>query len=149
MSQTDYSVIVRAASAQDIDEVTAIESGSVSMWKRDFFVQELHTPNSVFLVAEIEGAVVGYIVARKIFDEAEILSIAVSPARMRSGIGTLLFRALDELLAPSPGVSVYLEVRELNTAAREFYKSRRFREIGRRTLYYNNEDAILMVRDEG
>lgn len=149
MSQSNHRVIVRPAVAEDIDEVSAIESGSLSLWKRDFFVQELQTPNSLFLVAEIDETVAGYLVARRVFDEAEILSIAVAPPRRKSGIGTRLFRRLDELLSPSSGISVYLEVREMNGAAREFYKSLRFREIGRRRQYYNDEDAILMVRDEG
>ena len=75
--------------------------------------------------------------------------LAVAPVARRRGIGGLL---LDEVVAGATraGVrSLYLEVRESNSAARALYESRRFLPVGRRRGYYQRppEDALLLRRD--
>jgi [ribosomal protein S18]-alanine N-acetyltransferase len=99
-------------------------------------------------VAETEGEVAGFLVAHIAADELEILNLAVEPARRRRGIGS---RLLDQALVfgrQSGARRAFLEVRESNNAAREFYASRGFAAIARRRGYYRQpvEDALLMAR---
>ena len=82
-------------------------------------------------------------------DEAEIADLAVAPTPAARGIGGLL---LDRVAATcgARGVrSLYLEVRESNSAARALYESRSFVQVGRRRGYYRHppEDALLLKRD--
>ena len=79
-------------------------------------------------------------------DEAEILRIAVDPDKRRKHIGSAL---MDELLdfGDNEGyVSIFLEVRESNEAARALYEKSGVDTIGKRVDYYRNpvEDAVIM-----
>jgi len=75
-------------------------------------------------------------------DEGEILNLAVAPELRRSGIARAL---LGEIFQYFSG-AIFLEVRESNGAARAFYKSLGFQEVGLRKEYYRAppETAIVM-----
>jgi [ribosomal protein S18]-alanine N-acetyltransferase len=101
-------------------------------------------------VAEIDGIIVGFMVARQLVSgnadlagEREILNLAVAPAWRRRGIGLALLN--HELTSAAIR---FLEVRETNAAARSLYARVGFEEIGKRTDYYQNpvESAIVMKR---
>jgi ribosomal-protein-alanine N-acetyltransferase len=99
-------------------------------------------------VAAMEGKVVGFVIARAVADEMEILNLAVEPAGRRQGIGGAL---LDNALAfgrRSGARRAFLEVRESNRGARRFYERHEFAVIGRRPRYYRDpiEDALVMAR---
>jgi ribosomal-protein-alanine N-acetyltransferase len=102
-----------------------------------------------FLVAEQDGMVVGFLVARTALDEAEILDLAVDPAARGRGVGRALLHDALDVLRRSRARQVFLEVRESNAAALRLYGSLRFRQVGRRSRYYRQptEDALVLVRD--
>lgn len=111
---------------------------------------------AVFLVAEADGGVAGYVVARAAAAEGEILNLAVAPAGRRRGIGHALVGQVAAELATRGVRDVFLEVRESNAGARALYAAHGFREVGRRTRYYRTpiEDAIILraavgARDAG
>lgn len=87
-------------------------------------------------------------VMSQLFDEAEILDVAVAPAWRRRGIArALLQRLIAEL--PDGIARVLLDVRASNAPARALYKSLGFTEDGVRKNYYpapdgRREDAVLM-----
>lgn len=142
-------VVVRLATLADIDAVSVIESAAFAdPWPAEAFQAQLARSVVWFAVAELHDEVVGYVVEIVVGDEAEIANIAVGSEYRGLGIGAkLLDSALHE--SQARGVeSVYLEVRESNTAARRLYASRRFSKIGRRSGYYRNppEDAIVLRR---
>ena len=62
------------------------------------------------------------------------------------GIGTLLFHEFRRRYQEIGVDTIYLEVRESNEAAYQFYLKNGFEEYGRRAKYYKDpiEDAILM-----
>jgi ribosomal-protein-alanine N-acetyltransferase len=97
-------------------------------------------------VAEESGDLVGYIVGRAMFDEAEILNLGVAVHARRRGVGRALVRALLTEFVGAGARSVFLEVRESNLPARGLYESFGFREVGRRTRYYRRpvEDAVVL-----
>lgn len=99
-----------------------------------------------FLVATRDDAVIGYAVARRAADEAEILNLGVAPHARRAGVGRALVRAVVARLAQAGARAVYLEVRESNGAARRLYESEGFVTAGRRRGYYRRpaEDAIVL-----
>src|SRR3546814_9901536 len=51
-------------------------------------------PGVALTIAELDGRVAGFAIARTIMDEAELLLLAVDPARRRRGIGRALLRSV-------------------------------------------------------
>ena len=106
----------------------------------------LENPCVHAVVAEDEEGIAGYAFLMGTQDEAEILRIAVDPDKRRRHIGSAL---MDELLdyGDNEGyISIFLEVRESNEAARALYEQSGFEIIGKRVEYYRNpvEDAVIM-----
>lgn len=105
---------------------------------------------AIFLVAESpsDSSIAGYVVAFSVDEDGEILNVAVESRSRGKGLaGQMLDATLIEMAAR--GVrTAFLEVRELNVAARGLYGSRGFIEIGRRRAYYRRpvEDALVMRR---
>lgn len=147
-------LVVREAIDADIDTVLRIEQDSFSdPWARGGFEPLLRAPHCLFVVAErAPGELVSaYCIARWVEDEAEVLNIAVADEERGQGIGGKL---LDHVVAEleEKGVRhIFLDVRDSNTAARELYRSRGFRELSRRTAYYRQptEDAIVLAWRRG
>ena len=98
------------------------------------------------LVVEQDGNVAGFIVGRQVEDEWEIENIAVIGTARRRGLGSRLVGELLDLARSQGGKSVFLEVRESNSAARSLYEKWAFIEVGRRKAYYQNppEDALIL-----
>lgn len=138
--------------ADDADAVAAIEDASFAMpWSRDEFWRETFNEFAVYLVAVgKDGTLLGYGGVWLIADEAQLLTLAVSPPHRRRGAGARLLDALIRTATERGAVAMTLEVRPSNAAARALYHSRGFRDCGRRPHYYidNGEDAIIMWSSE-
>ena len=78
----------------------------------------------------------GFVISRKAADEAEILSVVVTPAKRGEGLGRTLLASHLGRLAASGVVHVYLEVEDGNLPADQLYRHFGFREVGRRKGYY-------------
>jgi ribosomal-protein-alanine N-acetyltransferase len=130
---------IRRGGAGDLDAVAAIQaasSGSARWNVADYLEKD-------FLVAVEENRIVGFVVARTVAaDEREILNLAVVPDFRRKGVARAL---LDSTLRAFRGC-VFLEVRESNVVAQEFYKSLGFKVLSKRREYYDSppETAIVM-----
>ena len=110
-------------------------------------ITETMQDDSVFLVAEEEGKVVGYIGSYYCHPEGYITNVAVAPEMRRHGIGRALIK---ELIARGKELSLSLwtlEVRESNTGAIALYSSLGFEKVGRRPRFYRDpeEAAELMT----
>lgn len=96
---------------------------------------------------EIIASKNGFIVWRAVADEAELISIGVSPDARRTGIGAAMIGIMEGELKKSGVKSVFLEVAENNTAARKLYEQNGYVQIGVRPKYYDGIDAIMMKKD--
>lgn len=142
---------IRRMTIDDIDVVAAIEAATFpTPWSREAFEKEL-TTNAVarYLVAEVEGAVIGFAGAWIILDESHVTNIAILKDYRGCGYGRQLTAALMQYLANLGAAYATLEVRKSNTVAQNLYTSLGFVKLGVRKRYYedNQEDAILMVCD--
>lgn len=95
---------------------------------------------------------VGFILVRKVKDEAEVLSIVISPDYRQHGLGKALLSASIGRLARHGTRQIFLEVAAGNAPAIALYTSQGFREVGRRTAYYplpggGKADALVMRYD--
>jgi ribosomal-protein-alanine N-acetyltransferase len=111
-------------------------------WSRDVMLLHLELPTTFGLVHP-DG---GMVLARVAADEAEILTIAVDPARRRLGIGSALLRLAMERAAAIGAVSMFLEVAVTNHAARALYAAHGFTEAGLRRHYYSDGTDALILR---
>ena len=120
-------------------------------WSVNSIVYELTNPLSLWLVAEEDGAPLGYIMIALLGIEAEIYNVAVDPDARRQGLGRKLLRAAMHEAVNTGAETVFLEVRESNEPAKGLYASYGFIPVGKRKNYYTNpaEDAILMAYTVG
>ncbi len=96
---------------------------------------------------------VGFLMARSVLDEAEVLTLAVSPAWRGLGIGRDLVRQTLRSLSLNGTHSVFLEVDSDNSSARRLYEGAGFRQVGLRRGYYSASNgagtALVLRRDLG
>lgn len=136
----------------DLDEIIAIEQVSFpTPWPRQVFDMELKSSRSYKRVSKINGTVVGYIIAWKIYDEVHILNLAVHPEHRRRGIGRGLLNDCLLYFSNKGIKSAILEVRVRNKNAIKLYEKTGFRSVGFRRKYYSDtgEDALVMKLDMG
>jgi len=141
-------VTIRKARFTDIQPVHEIEQESIKSWSAQQFIQELDNNFSLFLVAEINGSISGYIIAWKVADEIQLNNIAVKNSCRRMGMATKLLSELYSNNSNHQYSKIYLEVRSGNYEAINFYLKNGFIKTGIRKKYYNNnDDAILMEKN--
>ncbi|MBK8811496.1 MAG: GNAT family N-acetyltransferase [Acidobacteria bacterium] len=152
---------IRTMRATDVPPVKAVETAcGLSPWSEADYEAELVRPDSITLVASVDGVLAGFIVARLItntnhavsdpgsIQEMEICNIGVSPFFRRRGLAASLIESAVAQLDPSIGYVVFLEVRERNTAAIKFYETIGFERTGKRKNFYSSpaDDALLMAK---
>jgi ribosomal-protein-alanine N-acetyltransferase len=92
-------------------------------------------------------ALTGFIVARQVASDLEILNFAVAPETRRRGVGEALLNAALAWGATFAAEKTFLEVRVSNLAAIRFYERHGFEVTGRRPHYYTApiEDALVLA----
>lgn len=139
---------VRQMIESDLAAVTAIEQASYATpWSGEHFRNEIAADYSWPLVAVEEGTVVGYLCLMCLFEEAQILNIAVSPDLRGRGIARLLLERAFVLAREKGAEVMALEVRASNSTAISLYTGLGFTPAGIRSRYYEHtEDAVLMEK---
>jgi [ribosomal protein S18]-alanine N-acetyltransferase len=94
----------------------------------------------------IRRTLYGFIMSRMAADEAEILSVAIAPARRGRGLSRPLLDFHLRSLAGRGVRAVFLEVDEDNEPARRLYAGAGFDEVGRREAYYGGGATALVLR---
>lgn len=91
-------------------------------------------------IASLGIVPMAFALTRSIFDEAELLLLAVEPKWQKRHIGVELLRAVESALRTDGVASLHLEVRE-NNSARSFYENCGFEQVFRRPDYYTGADG--------
>ena len=89
----------------------------------------------------------GFIVYRATLDEAEIITIGVSPDARRGGIAAAMLGIVENEMRHNGVKKIFLEVATDNVPARALYEHAGFVEIGHRPKYYDGIDAIIMAKE--
>lgn len=139
---------VRPMNENDLDAVVAIESASYSTpWQYEHFSNEIEAGYSWPYVAVEKGRVVGYVCLMSLFEEAQILNIAVLPDYRGRGVARTLLQQAFAMAIEKGAEVVALEVRASNIVAISLYEQLGFSRVGIRAGYYEAaEDAILMEK---
>ena len=118
-------------------------------WSENSIASELCNSLSMWLVAETDGIVVGYVGSQTVMDETDMMNIAVHPECRRQGGAAALVNALIASLKDAGSHSLTLEVRASNAPARALYDMLGFQQVGLRRNYYHNpkEDALILRKE--
>ena len=142
---------IRKMTADHVTQVAELEKlcfGSAA-WSEKSIASELTNELALWLVAEGDGAVVGYVGSQTVLPETDMMNVAVTPERRREGIAEVLVDSLVVELKRLGSECLTLEVRASNAPAVALYKKLGFREVGLRKNYYRNpkEDALIMRKE--
>jgi ribosomal-protein-alanine N-acetyltransferase len=145
-------LIIRQAEERDIKPMAEMDILCFSApWSEASFEKEIRDNNLAFyIVAEVDGSMVGYAGLWCIVEEGHITNVAVHPDHRKKGIGEALVGVLLSHTIDNGILSHTLEVRASNQAAISLYTKFGFEPAGIRKGYYadNGEDAIIMWRKE-
>jgi len=110
-----------------------------SAFSRTYLDTLIKGDNSFIYIYLIDDKVFGYLMILDSIDVYEILAIATVEEYRNKGIA-------QELLDKIKTKDIFLEVRESNQTAINFYKKNRFKEISIRKNYYSEptENAVIM-----
>lgn len=138
---------IRRLELSDVDGVLAIQRNCVEIaqWTAADYERAARGEMGGW-VAEGEKGITGFLVARLLVQEAEILNFAVRTDVRRRGMGSRLLAQAIDWGKIHRVERVLLEVRASNSAALSFYEHHGFSIVGRRTSYYAKpeEDALLL-----
>jgi ribosomal-protein-alanine acetyltransferase len=143
--------VVRRLNEGDVDSVLAIAAAcpEAAQWPRADYERAVRGEYGAWVAVGADGRLSGFIVARGMSDELEILNLAVAPAERRRGLARSLLEVALAATRESGACRAFLEVRESNAAAIAFYRGQGFAETGRRPRYYASpaEDALVFSRE--
>ena len=123
-----------------------VEDDHEKKWvKKDFF-SFVSNQNNIFILSYPKP--VGYLKARVITDEIEIISILIDKKFRKVGIGKSLLHNLLTVALKKKIKNIFLEVSVENQMAINLYKKFNFIKVGKRKGYYfqdgKNIDANIM-----
>jgi len=151
---------IRALEARDVEAILAIQAAcpEIAQWtawdydrvaRGEMAGWVAEEGSEVAVEAGVEGAVevAGFLVARRVSSELEILNFAVELDWRRCGIGAALLSEAMQWAQMFQATHAILEVRASNLAALRFYTRHKFEVVGRRPRYYTApvEDALLLT----
>ena len=140
-------LILRPMTEEDLPAVSQIEEETFSMpWKPDDFREMIKRDNMTYMVAELDGEIIGGSGMRNILGDGEITNVAIREKYRGRGYGKALLQALLTAGEEMGAAAFTLEVRVSNTAAIRLYESLGFVSEGVRPDFYERprEDALIM-----
>lgn len=138
-------VVLRPMTVDDIPAAKLIEEMAYSQpWSAHVFAEELELDNRRYLLAEIDGEVVGYAGVMLLGSEAHITTVVVHPRHRKEGLGSRLVLEVIEAAIAGGATSLTLEVRKSNDTAQALYRRFGLAPVGVRKQYYKDEDALIM-----
>ena len=136
--------MIKKLTINDVDYIEQIFNLEKDIFKNSAFSKEstenlVKADNSFIYAYLIDEKICGYLMVLDSIDVYEILAIATVEEYRNKGIAQQL---LDKIKTKD----IFLEVRESNEKAINFYKKNNFKQISIRKGYYSDptEDAIIM-----
>ena len=136
--------MIKKLTINDVDYIEQIFNLEKDIFKNSAFSKEstenlVKADNSFIYAYLVDEKICGYLMVLDSIDVYEILAIATVEEYRNKGIA-------QELLDKIKTKDIFLEVRESNKKAINFYKKNNFKQISIRKGYYSDptEDAIIM-----
>ena len=118
-------------------------------WSENSVASELNNELSLWLVAEENGILCGYVGSQTVLDETDMMNLAVHPDFRRRGIASALIAELTARLMARGSRCLRLEVRQSNMPAISLYEAMGFSQLGLRKNYYRNpkENGLILGKE--
>ncbi|MGA2268421.1 MAG: ribosomal protein S18-alanine N-acetyltransferase [Bryobacteraceae bacterium] len=131
---------VRRLRVADLNRIMEIERASfgAEAYDRNLFAEFFHKCGKLFLVAERERKVWGYMITCIRGDQAELVSVAVDPKARGRGAASALMESTLGRLRRRGIARIALMVRVTNHQARAFYERYGFEKVRRASRYYED-----------
>ena len=143
------SVTLRPWNYEDILAVSALEKRCFGdPWHYKMFADSFLTGIFHGIVAEEEGALVGYAFYTCLYEDADVDKVAVSPEYRRRGVGRMLLAALLSDAKALGATRAMLEVRASNEPAIALYAAEGFRQVAERGKYYGDGETALVLEKQ-
>jgi [ribosomal protein S18]-alanine N-acetyltransferase len=151
----DYQI--RRCEREDVQGVIDINMETLPEHYSDYFYYEILSEfPDTFLVAEIDGVLIGYVMCRIEYGfshlkrlglarKGHVVSVAVREAHRGRGVGTLLMRASQDAMIEKAATECYLEVRVTNDEAIALYQRLGYSVTSRLEAYYKDGEAALVM----
>ena len=142
-------ITIRDWTERDLPKLMALERACFAdAWTTEMMKSEYARGGFCGVLAEEDGEIVGYVCGFTLFEDGELLKIAVGQESRDKGIGGLLLDAFAEKAISQGAERIFLEVRISNEPALGLYRSRGFEKTRIRKRYYpDGEDALEMKRE--
>jgi [ribosomal protein S18]-alanine N-acetyltransferase len=127
-----------------------IEHGLRWSWTPERVAASVRRTDALVVVARAADRIAGFGIMRYRDDEAHLDLLGVDHDYRRAGLGRQLVEWLEKPALVAGISAVFLEVREANHGAQEFYGRLGYRNIARIAHYYQGrESAVRMGRELG
>lgn len=113
-------------------------------WNERQFEEAFKTGRSIFLLAKGKGKPVAFLLAEDLIDSVNLLLIATDEKYRNKKIATKLILELEKITKNKKINKIWLEVKENNYSAINFYKKNNFENIYLRRNYYKNGISALI-----
>ncbi len=142
---------IRSMLTSELSQVQEIEKATFKSqaWSEEGFLSALGMENNCYLVAILDGEVVGYCGCYCTLDEGEITNVATKESARGKGIATAILKEEFARIQEMGVARVVLEVRYSNAPAIHVYEKLGFENVGIRKDFYSDpkEDAIIMIKN--
>jgi ribosomal-protein-alanine N-acetyltransferase len=142
-------IAVMRAGPYDASSMAAIHRSCFARaWDEAAMVQFLASPEVLCLIGSVADSsgdiMAGLLIARKVADEAEILTFCVAPSCRNAGLGRALLDAAVKTLRANGARTLFFEVEDGNEPALKLYLSFGAVPVGKRPGYYEHgADAAI------
>ena len=147
---TNPAWVITALGANDLEAAAAIDRQSPSPWTSGQLEGELYGPAGWRFAGHDRKSRVlaGFLLARNIAGEAEILRLGVEEGFRKQGLAAALLDYFMKILGEEGVSKCHLEFRSQNIAAKHLYEKSGFVMTGHRKKYYTDpaDDALNMTR---
>lgn len=146
---TDSGFALRSLGVRDLDRAAMLHGVAFAplgerAWTRQEVAELLAAPGVAGLLLGSDESDVGFALYRVAADESELLTIAVSPAHRRQGLGRLLLMTTINRVRAAGARTLFLEVGADNPTARALYAAAGFQPAGLRPAYYRRGDRAAV-----
>lgn len=115
-------------------------------WSQNAIIEAANY-GTIFLVAEYQNEIVGYLGMKPVLDEGYISNVAVTGSARGKGIGSALLENLNDYAKQHGIKAISLEVRPSNAPAIALYEKFGYKQVGRRRNFYSHptEDGLILT----
>ena len=130
---------------EEMAQIHAAAFSTLRPWSATEFANLIDQPGTI-----ITGDDRAFALLRVTLDEAEVLTIATTPAHRRKGLARTALQLAEQSAQAKGAAAIFLEVAEDNIAACALYAQAGYAQVGRRPDYYLPKDtapvAALVLR---